>query len=206
MPGSYCRPTQVVRGGDAGNFQSGQADGQRPSRPFRSRSIGVAEDQSVELRWAGRADCRHASPPCRGTEMGQRETVFPRAEFLHAASRSGGAAAHHLSWLVTAPGKGWRGCRRAVCPARGDHCSCAQHSLCQLSADVGDDLHILWCQGGRSGDCGDGALAACRQDTEARPVGSDNSDILSCQLCIRCSLSACHSWRGCDRTCMASAY
>jgi alanine dehydrogenase len=55
----------------------------------------------AQLWRAGRTDRGHASHPGRGEALDRREPLPARAQFLHAASRSGGAAALHLYRLAS---------------------------------------------------------------------------------------------------------
>ena len=155
----------------------------------------MAEDQFAELWRPRRPDCRHAPASCGRAEMGQRAAVPPCAEFLHASSRAGGAAAHDISGLAASSCAWGCGGRRSVRPARRADGPAAEHGLCHLSAGDGCRGDLFRGQGGCAGHCDDGALETGPQSAAAYVARHDHTGILCRQFRVFDSLSPCHPRR-----------
>ena len=105
---------------------------------------------ALSLRRPGRADRGHAPHPRRGEALGVGEPLPARAQLLHAAAGTRGAAARHLYRLADAPHPRRHHGRRAVHPARHRRHHGLELDLCPLRAGRHRRRPVLRAQGGRA--------------------------------------------------------
>ena len=158
----------------------------------------LAEARVHQLRRTGRADRDHAHGARRAPPLDQREAFLARAELLHAAARSRGAAARDLHRLAHAPHVGRHRRGRAVRAAVAVHSYCALVGVRALRRRARRRRDLFRAQAGRDGP------RAARRASRRHARAQERVDVGDCRGRVRRDLRVRravpgHRARRCDR-------
>src|SRR5882672_11354414 len=98
VPSKRCMRSNNSRTAHGHRYSSESSAAARPRRPWRGISL-LAQARLHQLRRPDRADRDHAPGPGRAETLDLREALSARAQLLHGAARTRGAAARDLRRL-----------------------------------------------------------------------------------------------------------